>query len=621
MPIAALAPRSTLYDTPANRARLAASAQRIRAHAAVFDDLVARAVALHEAGRDDDAIQATAVAARVAHGAHTGRFASPALEHVLRDAGRRHVGAGARRARPRAEVQRVLHVLTETYHIGGHTRLARRWIDLDAGRCHSIFLTGAMQGVTDWLAEAAHRTGGATSICGGSESAIERARVLRAAAADADLVVVHAHPFDTVPALAFAEPEGRPPVVFMNHADHAFWLGAGVADGVADFRPSGARLTQDGRGIAAERCHFLPLPMARELPAVNRSAARERLRLRSQGPVLATVGAAYKYGAVLDPAFTDLVPGALRTSPDAVLIAVGPEMDERWAAASAACGGRVFAVGFNPDARTLLEAADVYLDAWPCASGTAMLEAGLNGVPIVMFWPDPAQPGHLGSDIPSLQEHAVVCTTPEEHAAAVGGLLADPAERARRGAALRESIHDQHAGAGWTEALERLIAGVCAAPPAELPRQAPPAPSAAWERTIEALHEAAGMGMSAAQAHQEETAVRRFPPGSGPVSRALAAPALDGAEVAAVIDAFRDLAAAGRAANCVVALPPDQVAAAIPLLEAALASGPDVDVELTQADAPQSLVTAGDICVAPLGSPLALASAAAGALLRPVCVR
>ena len=618
MPIAALAPRSTLYDTPANRARLAASAGRIRAHAAVFDDLVARAVALHEAGQDDDAIQATAVAARVAHGAHTGRFASPALEHVLRDAGRRHVGAGARRARPRAEVQRVLHVLTETYHIGGHTRLARRWIDLDAGRCHSIFLTGAMQGVTDWLAEAAHRTGGATSICGGSESAIERARVLRAAAADADLVVVHAHPFDTVPALAFAEPEGRPPVVFMNHADHAFWLGAGVADGVVDFRPSGSRLSERGRGIAPERCHFLPLPLPPELPTTDRAASRAALRLSAGGPLLATVGSAYKYGAVLAPAFTDLAAAALEAVPDALLVAIGPAMDDAWRAVAAASGGRAYAVGFSSEAHLLLDAADVYLDAWPCSSGTAMLEAGLNGVPIVSLWPERDQPGHLATDIPSLVEHAVICTTPAEHTAAVQRLIADPDERARRGAALRETIHHQHAGQGWTDALERMIAAVSAAPPAPLPRDVAPGEPADWEATIEALHAHAGMGISADQAQRDETQTRRFPAGTVPPVRVLASPSPEPAAVAAVVDVFRDMVGAGRARQCVVAVEPQHLEASIALLETALAAGPDIDVDLVQLDTPGELVGAEDVCVAAPGSPLAAAAARTGALLRPV---
>ncbi|HWV86111.1 MAG TPA: glycosyltransferase [Capillimicrobium sp.] len=604
-----------VFAHPANRDALARAEDRIAAHRATLDALEGEALARHAEGDDAAAVRAAAIAARFAHGAHCGRFASAPLERLLLDVGRRRIGGG--RARPAAGPGRVLHVLTETYAVGGHTRLTQRWIELDDARRHSLFLTGPMNDVTAALARAAVASGGRVAMSGGAEPPLERARALRAAAADADLVVLHAHPFDPVPVLAFAEPDGRPPVVAMNHTDHAFWLGVGVADAVADFRPSGAAVTTGRRGVAAARSRLLPVPLP-VTPPPDRRAARGRMRLDASRPLLASVAAAYKYGPVLEPTFPQLAAGALRAVPDAVCGVLGPEMDDRWTAAAATVGGRLWALGFNPDAATLLEAADLYVDSWPCSSATAVLEAGLHELPIVTLRPDAGAQGLLAADMTSVDGLLVTCADPEEHAAAIADLLADPRRRRDLGAQTRERILAEHTGAGWRDALEALIATARDQGPVGPPEDVADAPVATWECLLETLHAASGMGMTPQEAQRQEVARRRVPAGAATQVRILASPRADAAAVRATVDAFRDLAALGRVARCVVALAPDDVPAAVPLLEAALAEGEDVDVDLVPAPSPADLVDAADVVVDELSGPLAAAAAAAGAVLRVV---
>jgi hypothetical protein len=100
--------------------------------------------------------------------------------------------------------------------------------------------------------------------------------------------------------------------------------------------------------------------------------------------------------------------------------------------------------------------------------------------------------------------------------------------------------------------------------------------------------------------------------------RIVASPRPEPGVIRATVDAFRDLAALGRAGNCVVALAPGDVPAAVPLLEAALADGEDVDIDLVPMPRPADLVHRADVVVDELAGPLAAAAADAGAVLRVV---
>ncbi|GAB4081380.1 glycosyltransferase family 2 protein [Modestobacter muralis] len=80
---------------------------------------------------------------------------------------------------------------------------------------------------------------------------------------------------------------------------------------------------------------------------------------------------------------------------------------------------------------------------------------------------------------------------------------------------------------------------------------------------------------------------------------ALAAPSLAPEELTATVEALRRVAADGVAEKLVIAVPPHLLEEAVPLLEEALAQGPDIDVELVPSDAPATLLRAPWLAVAP----------------------
>jgi glycosyltransferase involved in cell wall biosynthesis len=83
---------------------------------------------------------------------------------------------------------------------------------------------------------------------------------------------------------------------------------------------------------------------------------------------------------------------------------------------------------------------------------------------------------------------------------------------------------------------------------------------------------------------------------------AVASPAPDADEVAATVDALRAVRDAHASAGFVVTAPEHALPELLPLLEAALRTGPDVDLEVVPADDPAALVTGPWLAVVPRGS-------------------
>lgn len=82
---------------------------------------------------------------------------------------------------------------------------------------------------------------------------------------------------------------------------------------------------------------------------------------------------------------------------------------------------------------------------------------------------------------------------------------------------------------------------------------------------------------------------------------ALAAIVPDPAEVTATIQALRDVAAAGAADRFVLAVRPTEVTEVVPMVEDALSTGSDIDLELVPVDDPAVLLSEPWLAVAPRG--------------------
>jgi hypothetical protein len=77
--------------------------------------------------------------------------------------------------------------------------------------------------------------------------------------------------------------------------------------------------------------------------------------------------------------------------------------------------------------------------------------------------------------------------------------------------------------------------------------------------------------------------------------RAVAAPAIEPGAISALVADVRRRVEGGEIASCVVVVAPAEIDRAVPLLERALAEGPDVDLELVGGTRAEDVAGPGDL--------------------------
>jgi hypothetical protein len=435
---------------------------RLTENLAELRRLEALAAAATADGDIDGALRATSTAAAWAWHHHTGTFASERLERLAAQLGllalRGHPTMPAPATGPTPEAGtdrlRVLHVLTQAYEIGGHTRLTWRWMDLDPNARHTVLLTA--QGDVP-VPEALRTAAVGRLIELRADSPSERVRQIAALAGGFDLIIWNAHPDDAVSLAALSAMPDRPRTVLLNCADHVFWLGLGAADQIAELRPSGGELTRTRRVGSSSRSVRLPLPLpTRERDADGAAALRAALEIGPDAPVAMTMAEVYKYGTSDEPVFVSLVAELLATAEELHLLAVGP--DQRapgFATLSERFPRRVHLLGRTAAYASALDTASIYLDSYPFSSITATLEAAAAGLPVLSL-ANPAV-GLLGFDDDGLEPERA--SSGADWLAIALRWLAEPELARTRGAEMRDAALSVHAPDAWRASLRALRRG------------------------------------------------------------------------------------------------------------------------------------------------------------------
>ncbi len=405
------------------------------------------------------------IAARYAFPGHAGILASHRLEQLLLEIGKRlpSRSVGVVDARPRTS-RRILHVLSYGRPIGGDTRFVWRWIQEDPGNQHSVAITSQadFQGVYDipeLLRSSAEASGGFLRILQAPTSnPLEQARELRALCQQVDLVALHLFPYDVVPILALASGCEAVKTLFINHSDHTFWIGASVAHSVVHLRRQSNEFLRERRFLKADDDPILPIPLSPSAPAVTRSEARRQLGYAPDTVILLTIATPFKYSSPGAIGFLDLVTPVLAELPQALLIAVGPELNDSWQAAQARTGGRIVSTGIRWNTEFLYAAADIYLDSVPFSSITSLVEAGSYGHPLLGFGALDGELSLLGPGAPGIDNSMIVARDPAEYRAQLTRLITDAEYRRRCGQRVKEAVLSLHTGPNWGNQVRRLYA-------------------------------------------------------------------------------------------------------------------------------------------------------------------
>lgn len=246
-------------------------------------------------------------------------------------------------------------------------------------------------------------------------------------------------------------------VVITDYTAHPMWAYPHVdryfvaSDEVAD--------ELHGHGVPRERIEVTGIPVdPRFAKSIGREAARARLRLRADAPVVLLMGGGSGVGPMGE------VTKRLAQLPTKPQLVVACGTNRRLFAEVEALGeqypGRIRALGFSSEVDALLEAADVVVGK---AGGLTCAEALIKRTPLVAFRPTP------GQEVRNVQYlegggAAVHADSVENVAATVERWLADPAAR--------ELVRENAARLARPRAAETIAKRVLEAMPARVARTA-----------------------------------------------------------------------------------------------------------------------------------------------------
>lgn len=428
----------------------------IEENAIQVTSLLERALEHADRGAVDSALAIGQAACLLAWRRFPGFYYHPLAEDLAENCSH-HVRAPECSKAARPPTIETLHILTEASQIGGHTRLAWRWIDADS-RVPAVVITN-QRGIRipPALIDAVQKRGGhIIDLSSRSSSLSKRAAELRTLCERAGAVILHTHPHDIVAPCALNEL--GVPSALVNHADHVFWAGGRSRRLLINLRESGAALSTSRRDFEFGECLTLPIPLhLDEGPAVQ---ARRQSSSRVEA---LTVASSYKFATTDGHSYLRVHEELLDQNPELWLTVVGPEPSGEWREAESRTEGRLRAVGRQDRLSDFYERTDIYLDSFPMGSLTSLLDAAARAIPCVSFTAS-EKPHVMTSDDPALDRLPVHFGELELYRTQVHALVQDRAMRLALGEASADSIRITHTGSGWSQQLDRMYHKLVASP-------------------------------------------------------------------------------------------------------------------------------------------------------------
>ncbi len=279
-----------------------------------------------------------------------------------------------------------LHVMTEAYAVGGHTKIVEKWVEAAlVGEKHSLILTRQNVQLPASLSQCIGQHGGDIYTLKSTMSPLEKAKELRSIASSYEYIILHIHMDDIVPLLAFGTVKFKRPVIFVNHADHLFWLGASIADHIYELSEDGAYLTRSRR--VKTPYTIIPIPIDHKVQNFSRDEALKALgrTIPTHTKVILSIGSPYKYNAFKEFDFIQMALDLVKQDDNLLFLVIGPDKkhDKRWKKAFDDSGQRLDAIGIKSREEVAFYSAiaNLYIESFPFKSYTAFLEVASHGTP------------------------------------------------------------------------------------------------------------------------------------------------------------------------------------------------------------------------------------------------
>lgn len=271
----------------------------------------------------------------------------------------------------------VLHVMTECYHVGGHTRVVDNWIKASKKKS-SVFLNNKESIVPDFLNETVKKNGGVV-IYNEGNTLVAKANHLFHEAIKYKYIVLHIHPYDILPLIAFGNKYFSRPVFLYNHANHLWGCCYSVADLVLELFESGKEFSVKYRGIPESKVDVVGIPV---------NMIQSSSLVDDKHKIVMTMASSYKLKTIEDYDFKSFVCMVLDENPDVIYEIIGVTLeDQEWVSLKNKYNNRLVLHGVmnKDDVLNCLSKVYVYVDSFPANSYTSVLEAINCKVPVLIL--------------------------------------------------------------------------------------------------------------------------------------------------------------------------------------------------------------------------------------------
>ena len=278
-----------------------------------------------------------------------------------------------------------LHVMSEVNLTGGHTRVVERWIELsDKYITHSIAVTGQQVTISQKMKDAVSSRNGEIVLLEETEDMLALGLDLRNYASRYEYIILHSHPYDIIPSIAFGTKKFKRPVIFFNQADHLFLNAKSIADVFLDLRTDTC-ISKSKRLIN----YSLKCPIPSDVsvkPHNDRITAREKLGLSYDDKIIVLAGSASKFFPICEDGLFDVIAEILESVENYLVCAIGVTLkNKHWKSLKNKFKERIKIIPSIPYGEYInyVAAANLVIDSYPLGGGTVLVDAITQKTPFV----------------------------------------------------------------------------------------------------------------------------------------------------------------------------------------------------------------------------------------------
>lgn len=304
---------------------------------------------------------------------NVGIFDNPELERSL--ARRLKAEAGSFK-RSDLDQRDALHVVSEPYLTGGHTRLMEKLAGMHDSRPDLMITRASESAVVERLSTHFSSIHRADAI----SQEIERIHYMVGVMAVYQRIVLSLHPDDIAAVLAciLAKEVSGARIFLVNHADHGFTFGSAAADVYFELSSYGRRVDEK-KSIVGQKS-FLGIPLAHAVSNQGREASAPRA---DAGLLFLSAGSDTKFKPRRGADIRPLIATLLKRFPSAQFMVIGPNLlrDRWWWPLKIRFLGRLKLMRHLPfdEYAQVVKRASFYVDSHPFPGGTAFAEQLMAG--------------------------------------------------------------------------------------------------------------------------------------------------------------------------------------------------------------------------------------------------